>query len=200
MISKEELLECSVANFTTFGSKRFTMDELAHCLGISKKTIYKYYSSKEELVIASVTCLIDSFNENIKEIIAKEQDPLSCIILLYKRGFEYLKHFKPSFIFGLKKYYPEANKVFDDFRDEFVNEIIYGLLQKAQVFKFISSDVNIKLFCELYFKRFEEIAFKDNTLFDTYSNDELLNHFVIFSLKGIINSDYENPHFKKASF
>lgn len=196
MVSKEELLECSVANFTTFGSKHFTMDELAHTLGISKKTIYKHYSSKEELVIASVTCLVNTFRESTQKIIAAEEDPLSCIILLYDKGFESLKHFKPSFIFGLKKYYPEASKVFDDFRDEIVNEIVYGLLQKAQVLKCIRRDVNLKLFCELYFNRFEEIAFKNDSLFSTYSNDELLNHFVIFNLKGITTSSYNNPYFE----
>lgn len=54
MIGKSELLECSIANFTKFGSKRFTMDELANELGISKKTIYNYFKNKADLVSESL--------------------------------------------------------------------------------------------------------------------------------------------------
>jgi len=199
MISKEELLECSVANFTAFGSKRFTMDELAQNLGISKKTIYKYYSSKEDLVVASVELLVENFNANVNTIIQNHQDPMVCIIEIYKTGFEHLKHFKPSFVFGLKKYYPKANKVFDGFRNTIVNTTIYGLLEKAQQTGIIIKTVDLDLFCELYFHRFEEIAFKNNKLFDIYSNDELLNHFVIYNLKGISAQNYSNDYFLKVS-
>lgn len=196
MITKQELLECSVVNFTTFGSKRFTMDELAQTLGISKKTIYKYYSSKEDLVAASVTLLIENFNAHVEAIIVQQEDPLISIIEIYKKGFEYLKHFKPSFIFGLKKYYPKANIIFDDFRQTIVNTTIYGLLEHAQQSKLIIKEVNLTLFCELYFNRFEEIAFKNNKLFETYSNEALLNHFVIYNLKGIAVSNYSNIYFE----
>ena len=48
MISKSELIACSALNFTRFGSKRFTLDELANQLGISKKTIYHYFNNQED--------------------------------------------------------------------------------------------------------------------------------------------------------
>ncbi|KJD33923.1 TetR family transcriptional regulator [Tamlana nanhaiensis] len=195
MISKEELLQCSMASFTAFGSKRFTMDELAQTLGISKKTIYKFYNSKEELVVESVVCLVNAFKEKINLILKDEQDPLSCIILIYKKGFESLMYFKPSFIFGLKKYYPEAFHVFEDFRQDIVFNTIQKLLQQAQEQNIIKTNVNMQLFCELYFNRFEEMAFKNDKLFSTYSQAELLNHFVIFNLKGISNSHYTNYFF-----
>ena len=50
MITKEELLKCSIAKFTQYGSKHVTLDELAKELGISKKTIYTFFKNKEDLV------------------------------------------------------------------------------------------------------------------------------------------------------
>ncbi|WP_338732421.1 TetR/AcrR family transcriptional regulator [Mangrovimonas cancribranchiae] len=195
MIDKCELIKAAVDSFTKFGSKRYTLDELATSVGISKKTIYKFYNSKEDLVVDSVSFLVTDFEKTVSDIITKQQDPLVCIIEIYKHGFERLKHFKPSFIFGLKKYYPKANQVFDAFRDNIVNNTIYGLLQQAQQKELINTDVNLKLFCELYFNRFEEMAFKNNALFEIYSNAELLNHFVIYNLKGISNKGYSNPYY-----
>lgn len=196
MTIKSDVLKCSVTNFTKFGSKRFTMDELANELGISKKTIYKYFNSKEDLVVESVIFLIQSFKDDIKTIIVSQNEPITSIILIYKKGFEHLKNFKPSFIFGLKKYYPKANTIFDDFRNNFTNTTIYNLLNEAKTSGIIKPEVNLNLFCDLYFKRFEEIAFKNNNLFEVYSNQELLNHLIIYNLKGIVVSNYKNSYFE----
>ncbi|KFB01383.1 TetR family transcriptional regulator [Mangrovimonas yunxiaonensis] len=193
MTSKRDVLECSVSNFTKFGSKRFTMDELASELGISKKTIYKYFDSKEALVIASVQYLIDDYNQTLEAMLRGQDDPIARIIIMYEKAFERLKYFKPSFIFGLRKYYPTANKVFDDFRDDFVRVRVYNLLKEAQESGILMAGVNLNLFCDLYFKRFEEIAFTNNNLFDIYPSNTLLNHTIIYSLRGITKPSYVFP-------
>lgn len=196
MTTRQDVLECSVSNFTKFGSKRFTMDELAHTLGVSKKTIYRYYSSKEKLVVASVEYLVEDFNKAVTEIIGQNKDSLVAIIQIYQLGFERLRHFKPSFFFGLKKYYPSAKKIFDDFRDDLVKSKVFTLLETAQKSNIIKPEVNLELFCELYFNRFEEVVFKNVDLFGNYSNEELLNHFVIYNLRGITIAEYSNEYFK----
>ncbi|MDH7912240.1 TetR/AcrR family transcriptional regulator [Winogradskyella sp. SYSU M77433] len=197
MIDKYELIKTAIDSFTKFGSKRYTLDELATSVGISKKTIYKYFRSKEHLVVESVAFLLDEFRDDVNEILkSHNDDPITCIILIYKKGFENLKHFKPSFIFGLKKYYPKANEIFDDFRNEIVNQTVYGLLEKASKNGTIRPEVNLSLFCSLYFKRFEEVALRNNNLMEIYTNKELLNHFVVYSLKGISVSDYKNAYFE----
>ncbi len=196
MIGKEHIIEFAAEKFTQFGSKRFTMDELAALLGISKKTIYQYFSGKEDLVVASIQYLIDEYNETLEHLIKAEKDPIITIILMYEKAFERLKYFKPSFVFGLKKYYPLANKVFDDFRNNFVKERVYSLLKAAKEKDILLDGVNLDLFCDLYFKRFEEVAFVRNNLFDVYSNKDLLNHFIVFSLRGITKPNYSNSYFE----
>ena len=166
MISKLELLEYSIDYFTKFGSKSFTMDELANKLGISKKTIYYYFNNKEELVTEGLC-------------------------------FSYLNSFKPSFIFGLKKYYPKANAVFEAFRDDVVNHKVRNLLEEAQRKKIIQQDVKIDLMCELYFLRVENIAFKQNNLFDKYATDVLLKHLIVNNLRGIVTTGYSNRIFER---
>lgn len=195
MISKEHIIEFSAEKFTQLGSKRFTMDDLAAQLGISKKTLYNFFNNKEELVVASITWLIEDYKKKLKYVIATEKDPLSSIILFYKHAFDYLEHFKPSFIFGLRKYYPSAAKIFDDFRKELVYKRVLDLLQKAKDLDIFEKEVNPKLVCDLYFKRVESVTFMRDNMFDTYSKEELLNHFIIFNLKGMTRDDYVNPLF-----
>lgn len=93
MSGKEHIIEFAAEKFTQFGSKRFTMDELAALLGISKKTIYKHFSSKEDLVVASVQYLISEYNQTLEHLIKTEKDPITSIILMYEKAFERLKVF-----------------------------------------------------------------------------------------------------------
>ncbi len=196
MINKERLLECSITNFIKFGSKRFTMDELAFELGISKKTIYTYFKNKEILVSESLSFLIEKIKREIDIRLLKHDDPIVKIIEIYRVGFEYFNSFKPSFIFGLKKYYPKADDVFETFRNEIVFEKIYNLLVEAKQQKLIKEDVNLRLVCELYFLRIDSIIYKSNGFFERFTNKELLEHLVIYNLKGISSIGYSNEFFE----
>lgn len=196
MTTKSEILECSILNFTQFGSKRFTLDELASSLGISKKTIYKHFDTKEDLVTQSLSYLLDKYLVEIDGIVTNQkEDPIVKIILIYKKGFEYLKHFKPSFLFGIKKYYPKADKAFNDFSAQLVHGTILSLLMEAKKKGYLQDQVLPDLVCELYFLRIDNIAFKNDNLFDLYSNDVLLRHLIVFNLKGIVVDGYRNRFF-----
>ncbi|MCK0193022.1 TetR/AcrR family transcriptional regulator [Arenibacter sp. F20364] len=198
MISKSELVACSALNFTQFGSKRFTLDELANQLGISKKTIYHYFNKKEELVQESTAYLLQSYLREIQEPeIALCKDPLEKIILIYKKGFEHLKYFSPTFLFGLKKYYPKAYDLYYSFRNDLVNETIYELFVDAQKLGFVVKEVNLRLVCELYFLNLNAIAFGRSSLFDKYTQQEILQHLIINTIKGIVTKDYTNKFIQK---
>ncbi|WP_100610320.1 TetR/AcrR family transcriptional regulator [Confluentibacter lentus] len=196
MISKSELLECSITNFTKFGSKSFTLDELASEMGMSKKTIYNYFKNKEDLVSESVGFLIEKIKYDMDSALLQETDPIVKIIEIYRIGFGYFKCFKPSFIFGLKKYYPKASEVFEMFRNNVVFDNVYNLLVEAQHNGFIRKDVDLNLVCELYFLRIDNIAYKINNLFEKYTNEALLQHLIIHNLKGISSANYTNAYFE----
>ena len=49
---KEKIIEISNELFLGLGFKSVTMDDIANKLGVSKKTIYKYFKNKTELVDA----------------------------------------------------------------------------------------------------------------------------------------------------
>lgn len=195
MITKAKLLECSIANFIKFGSKAYTMDELANDLGMSKKTIYSYFQNKENLVSESLSFLVDEIRRDIQTTIKDEKDPILKVILIYEIGFRHYKSFKPSFLFGLKKYYPKADQVFEDFRQEIVNEKVRHLLVEAQEKGVIRPDVNLELVCELYLLRVENVAFKKNNLYENHSSDVLLQHLIVNNLRGIVRPNYSNRFF-----
>ncbi len=185
MKTKEYLVQVAKENFVAFGSKHITMDELAILLGISKKTIYTYFSTKEDLVVESIKKLVCEFNADIAPILSSDKEALDKIIAVYEVAFDYISKFKPSFVFGLKKYYPEAYNTYKRATEKIVFTEVFLLLEEAKKKGRIRGNVNLILFSKLYLYELENRLFNTDRLFETYSKEELLEYMIINNLNSI---------------
>ncbi len=185
MIIEKQIVEAAKAKFVRFGSKHITMDELAAMLGMSKKTIYKYFDSKEDLVVASINLLINEFKKDVQPIINSGRTPLQKIVIIYDVVFDYLLEFKSSFVLGLQKYYPKAYRTYKDFSRSFVSNTIVRLLKQAQQNLEIRSDANVELFAQLYLLDLEMRLYGTGILLESYSKEILLEYMITNNLKGI---------------
>lgn len=57
---REEIIETASQLIARHGLRRFTLDDLAGQLGISKKTIYKYFTGKDEIISAFFDEVLES--------------------------------------------------------------------------------------------------------------------------------------------
>ena len=77
-----DILDVAYRRFADFGFKKVTIDEIAAELGISKKTVYKFFSSKEELlrevVLLRITLLLEAF-EKIQSMKESSVDKIQAI-------------------------------------------------------------------------------------------------------------------------
>jgi AcrR family transcriptional regulator len=64
---KEKILDVAAKLIQQYGLKKFTVDEIASQLKISKKTIYKYFESKDDLIRSYFNSVISSDEESIKK-------------------------------------------------------------------------------------------------------------------------------------
>ncbi|GLU43365.1 TetR/AcrR family transcriptional regulator [Allomuricauda sp. NBRC 101325] len=190
---KNDILAYAIENFTKFGSKRFSMDDLAKHLGISKKTLYKYFSSKEELVQESLTYYFGKTLSNIDQYMLENPNngqPLNTVIYIYKQGLIIFQELNPSFLHGLNKYYPNAYEFYSKIKSNIVWDIVNPLLKKAKELGQIRKNVNIDLVCSLFLARMEETVYSKDNLFQEYSIHELLDHIIINNLRGILTLEY----------
>lgn len=68
---REVILEGTIKAFNQKGLK-FTMDDLAGVLGMSKKTIYTVFRDKEELFLTMVDYLFDKIKESERQVLESE--------------------------------------------------------------------------------------------------------------------------------
>ena len=66
---KEEIVKRALNDFMQYGFKTFTMDDLASKMGISKKTLYEHFPSKNDLVEAVLDYALDMSCKNVEAFV-----------------------------------------------------------------------------------------------------------------------------------
>jgi AcrR family transcriptional regulator len=127
---KTRILEQAQKTFFQSGFYRITMDELAHNLGISKKTLYKHFPSKEILLEETMQRFMDQNEITLKSIV--ENDSGSVLEKL-QRIFTYLGTIIASisiqFTEDLRRYAPHIWQKVDRRRMQFLHGYVRPLIE-----------------------------------------------------------------------
>ena len=73
-MKEEQIIQTARKLFHQFGFKKVSMDEIAKEAGVTKKTIYSYFSSKEELLKYFIVEEIKNMKAIIEEVEKKDID------------------------------------------------------------------------------------------------------------------------------
>jgi len=149
---KEIILNKAVDLFLQYGFKSVTMDDIATDLAISKKTIYKYFSHKLDLIDASTVLVHEKVDRMIGEIVMKDYNAIEENFVVKSIFKDLFKNVKTSPMFQLKKYYPETyNKVMKHQMSTF-SECIRDNLRKGIKEKLYRKDIDIEIVMKFYFQ------------------------------------------------
>ena len=107
---REQILERATELYLNLGFKSVTMDDLAHEMGISKKTIYTHFKNKNQLVEACTLHVFNIISEGIDQICSLHKNPIEELYEIKRLVMQHLKEEKASPQFQLQKYYPEIHK------------------------------------------------------------------------------------------
>jgi AcrR family transcriptional regulator len=182
---KRKILEKSNELFLNLGFKSVTMDEIATALGVSKKTIYKYFTNKTDLVDAVTGFMFDTICNSIDEICARKLNPIDELFFIKRAVLDHLNDEKSSPIYQLQKYYPKIyaslkqkqfHMMYETIQDNLERGIQSGLFREAIDKDFIS---------RMYFNGM--VGIKDQELFPLkkYSMNTLMDFYLEYHLRGI---------------
>lgn len=186
---KETILNTSLRLFTQHGFKSITMDDIAKELGISKKTIYQHFVSKNDLVKATVDYVFDTATTQMKNIIGKCESPIhehfvikNCVSELF--GF----NIKPSTIFQFNKYYPKLAERVQKKRHEDYDFTIVRNLNEGVAQGYYRKDLDIDFVGRLFFTT-SNIFYNDETFTTTQNSQSVsdLNYKLLeYHLRAIV--------------
>ena len=104
-VKLELMLEQIKGLFFEFGIKNLNMDEISHKLGISKKTLYRYVKSKEDLIGRLFEFEQKKWTDSMQVIGSQELNAIDKLFEVSLMVHEEMKRFNPMILFELRKYY-----------------------------------------------------------------------------------------------
>lgn len=104
---KDKIIKKATDLFMKLGFKSVTMDDIACEMCISKKTIYKYFGNKEELIEEGTTAIQNQIHETIDAIVSNNHNAIVENFEIRKMFNEMFQYAGASPLFQLKKHYPE---------------------------------------------------------------------------------------------
>lgn len=188
---KRRIREVSSELFKVKGTKAVGMDIIAQECGISKKTLYEYFSSKEELVEYCVHWVMNGLNEFWEGIVQQISDPeKSDFTQVFHYFMQRLKLVISSishpFIYDLKRYYPQMWNELVEYKRKKVEKYFDFLFKKGQEFEFIRNDIDPKLAFYIHFYTMDNIFTPEILSEISLSAEEIFNNIFKIFFTGLL--------------
>jgi AcrR family transcriptional regulator len=126
---KDRILSKAADLFMRYGIRSITMDEIATQLGISKKTIYQFFTDKDDMVQAVIEVEISKNELECAEYRQQAADAVHQVFLSLEGLEEMLKYTNPLMVYDLEKHHPRAYKKLREYKYQFLYRIIMDNLQ-----------------------------------------------------------------------
>jgi len=129
---KERIIKASQDLAKAKGFYNMKMDELAQQAGVSKRTIYRYFRSKEEVIEASLDTFIAEIDRQIENIMAQDLTASDVIKAVINKLIIYGQFIiNPMALNDLRTYYPHLWKKIDTFRLERLRMVITKFIKQS---------------------------------------------------------------------
>jgi AcrR family transcriptional regulator len=139
--------------FFRLGIRSVSIDDICHELGMSKKTFYVYFASKDELVEQLLQANIDYMASKMEGLL-KTGDFKQLVAKFIKHQEAEKNDVRrvPQLVYDLKKYYPRQFAQFQVNCFETQKEYIQRYLEMGQKAGLVRANLNIELVAVLFAK------------------------------------------------
>jgi AcrR family transcriptional regulator len=149
--TRRRIIQAAGQMFFSRGFAKVTVDEIAAALGISKKTLYQHFASKEQLVRAVVRAMLDDTAACVEGLINDDGiefiDKLTGLMRLITTRVAQISR---PFADDMQKHAPELWQEVQEFRHKKVMANFGRLIRKGQALGLFRKDVDPGLLTVIY--------------------------------------------------
>ena len=178
--ARNSVIETATQMFHAQGIRNVTMDDIAHKLSMSKRTLYQLFTDKEDLLLACVIKHEGDVRTHLAAIISQSANVLDFLLIIFKAKMKEFDEIVPSFFADLTKYprikeHIARNKQQQE--DEAVSFLERGI--KQGLFR---EGVNFHIITRLLSSTMEVCI--QNGLADQYSQGEIFLNTILPYIRG----------------
>lgn len=187
---RERIVALAGEQFTRFGVRTVTMEDIARLAGVSKKTVYQEFKDKNDLVREAFKSILEKDKERLKFIVDSEDRVIEHLVKSSQTMRERMEHMNPIAILEVQKYFPEAWAEFESFKRDFVLKDIFNVIERGKSLGYFRPEIDSKILAQL---RVSQISSAFESGIQGKTGQEIMNmqlemmdHFLhgIFTEKG----------------
>jgi AcrR family transcriptional regulator len=129
---KERILNHITKKFQAEGFYKTSMDEIAGDLRVSKKTIYKYFPSKDELLETVCLCTYEEITSDINKILFGNEDVIYKIVKIINLYSKFTLGLSEKWINDLRIHSPHITNNLITKRNKTVTELLEKLFEQGK--------------------------------------------------------------------
>lgn len=185
-MKEEQIINAARELFKNYGFKKVTMDEIARKAGVTKKTVYKYFASKQDLLKFFINEELVNMKKIVEDTEKKNEDFFECVhecifrLLQYKHKRKFLKVIlEEAEVLKDEKITKEISVI-----DEQIQKYIKEKLEYAVKEKYIDVE-NIDIAAFLIYKMYIALMFDWSETYKKLDDKVIADSILKFVLNGI---------------
>lgn len=176
-----KIIKMANAMFHAQGIKEVKMDDIATTLGISKRTLYKLFKNKEELLFEGAKQAHAEMVEKAKELIRLSHGTMEIILALYHFYLSQIKNVNKSYFRELAKYPAVVEERHKHSRKN--EQKVRAWLESGVKEGIFREDTNFEVL--LYILKENLTFITTTTLFDNYTIEQMSDTYILAYLRGV---------------
>lgn len=183
------ILEKTGQLFQDLGIRNLNMDDISRSLGISKKTLYQYVKSKEDLIEKRFYYDEIIWNREMSKVLTEDLNAIEVLVQVSLLVFKEMGRFDPKLTFELKKYY---EPIFQEFMVRKQNQIFTQIsknINKGIAEGLYRQDINVELVAGLYVRNLVMTHNKDFCVMENISFEQLFEGMFENHIRAIATRD-----------
>lgn len=143
MEPKERIQAKADELFMQYGIRSVSMDDIAAQLAMSKKTLYQFFSDKDELVDAVVDKELKRGQCDCMECRSSARDAVEEIFLTMEKIADHFRNMNPMVLYDLEKFHAAAYQKFLKHKNEFLLDVIRKNLERGIQEELFRPEINV---------------------------------------------------------
>ena len=187
---KDRILHHAAALFMRNGIKSVSMDDIAADLAMSKKTLYKWFANKDEMVHAVMAQHLDRTQHDCDQLQGHATSAIDELFRMMGWMKQQFADVHPGIFYDLQKFYPATWQLWVAHKQEYILTQIIDNLRRGMAEELYRADLDVPVLARLRLAQIE-LAFNADVFsprqFDVQRLQQaILEHFMlgIASLKG----------------
>lgn len=153
---KEDILIAADNLLKQHGAKSVTIDDICRSISIAKKTLYKHFANKHDLLVEYIEFSFESFIQRVEKEIADLSNPKVKIQKINELMLDAVLAYNPKVVNDLKEYYQESHQARIN-ATKMLENLIIELIIEGQNRNVFGKSVNANLVSSLYLREIESL-------------------------------------------